>query len=310
MRENELKQGKKSNILAVDDAKDILMLLEFELSEEGYQIFTAESGYEGIEILSSEPIDLLLLDINMPGFSGLQVLKQIKQNSQLKDIPVIMLSASEQSDDIVSALDLGANDFVNKPYISKVLLARIRTSLRLLEKNRELERMALTDFLTGINNRRQFYHLSNIAISKNKRDRSRLSIAILDIDHFKKINDTYGHDIGDMILVEFSNLLSVVFRDYDTVGRVGGEEFGICLPDTNLEQGLLACERFRKELAEKKMSIVIEEKLIKLSITASIGITNTNKESNIEILIKQADKALYDAKVKGRNLVCSYQQGT
>jgi len=308
MRTNELKQGKKANILAIDDAKDILMLLEFELNEEGYQIFTAESGYEGIEILSNEPIDLLLLDINMPGFSGLQVLKQIKQNSQLKDIPVIMLSASEQSDDIVSALDLGANDFVNKPYISKVLLARIRTSLRLLEKNRELEKMALTDFLTGINNRRQFYHLSSIAISKNKRDHSALTVAILDIDHFKQINDTYGHDIGDMVLVEFSSLLSAVFRDYDTVGRVGGEEFGICLPDTNLEQGILACERFRKELSAKEMSIVVEEKLIKLSITASIGITNTSKESNIEILIKQADKALYDAKIKGRNLVCSYQQ--
>ena len=295
-----------STILAIDDAEDILLLLEFELSEEGYKVLTAKDGYDAFDVVSRESVDLILLDIEMPNLSGLQMLEQLKSNSLYQDIPVIMLSGSEQSADIVSALDLGANDFVNKPYLPEVLLARIRTSLRLLEKNRELEKMALTDFLTGINNRRQFYHLTSAALSKNQRHQSSLTIAIFDIDHFKQVNDTYGHDIGDMVLVEFSKLLVSVFREYDICGRVGGEEFAICLPDTGLENGKLACERFNNALKAKQMSVVVERKLIKLSVTTSIGVTTTTDESNIELLIKQADKALYDAKLAGRDCVRSF----
>jgi len=172
----------------------------------------------------------------MPEMSGPQVLRTIKQKKQSKIIPVIMLSASEESQDIVSALDLGADDYVAKPYIPEVLLARIRTSLRLLEKNRELEKMASIDFLTGLYNRRQFYRLSNMALNKNSRDKSWLTIALMDIDYFKNVNDTYGHDIGDRVLVEFSRMLSEYFRGYDIIGRIGGEEFCVCLPDTDIKK--------------------------------------------------------------------------
>lgn len=296
----------QANILAIDDAKDVLALLEFELSDEGYHVIVAENGSTGLAILSHEKIDLILLDIVMPNMSGLEVLKQIKNDKALKDIPVIMLSASEQSDDIVLSLDLGADDFVSKPYISEVLLARIRTSLRLREKNRELEQMALTDFLTGINNRRQFYALSNAALSKNNRVQSGLTIALMDIDHFKHINDTYGHDIGDQVLVEFSKVLAGFFREYDIVGRVGGEEFCVCLPDTNVEKGFQACERFRKEFSRHPISVSVEGQVFKLNVKVSIGVTESLGKSELEMLIKQADKALYMAKNKGRDNVTKY----
>lgn len=302
----ERKSNQQTNILAIDDARDILALLEFELTDEGYEVFVAENGAAGLGILSENKIDLILLDIVMPNMSGLEVLKQIKKDKTLKDIPVIMLSASEQSDDIVSSLDLGADDFVNKPYISEVLLARMRTSLRLREKNRALEKMALTDFLTGINNRRQFYTLSNAALSRNNREQSPLTIALMDIDHFKHINDTYGHDIGDLVLVEFSKVLAGFFREYDIVGRVGGEEFCVCLPDTNIENGVQACERFRKEFSNHPISVSADGQSFKLTVKVSIGITESLGNAELEMLIKQADKALYMAKNRGRDNVTKY----
>ncbi len=297
----------KTTILAIDDAKDILALLDSDLSAEGYRVLTAKSGSQGLEILSAEDIDLVLLDILMPEMSGPHVLRAIKQNKQSKIIPVIMLSASEQSQDIVSALDLGADDYVTKPYIPEVLFARIRTSLRHLEINRELEKMASIDFLTGINNRRQFYHLSNIALNKNIRDQSSLTFGLMDIDYFKNVNDTYGHDVGDLVLADFSKILSEHFRGYDIIGRIGGEEFCICLPDTNVSKGLQACERFRKAVSKNRMSLELDGRMVDLSIKVSIGITSTKQESNLELLIKQADKALYAAKNSGRNKVCEFK---
>ncbi len=295
-----------NNVLAIDDAKDILLMLDFELTEEGYNVFTAENVADGLDVLLKENIDLILLDIVMPNVSGLELLFKIKNDREFKKIPVIMLSASDQSEDIVSSLDLGADDFVSKPYISKVLLARMRTSLRLLASTKTLEKMALTDFLTGINNRRQFYNLSNIALNKNKRDKSCLSIALFDIDYFKNINDTYGHDVGDNVLVEFSNTLSEHFRRYDIVGRVGGEEFCVCLPDTKLEDAVTICDRLREILSKKIIMIVQGKQTFNLTINVSVGVSNSIYTSNLEMLIKQADSGLYFAKSNGRNQIHKY----
>lgn len=297
----------QTTILVIDDASDVLALLESELSQEGYRVLLAKNGADGLELLAKEDVDLVLLDILMPEMSGPQVLRSIKQNKQSKIIPVIMLSASEQSQDIVSALDLGADDYVTKPYIPEVLFARIRTALRLLDKNRELEKMASVDFLTGLYNRRQFYRLSNMALNKNIRDESRLTIALMDIDYFKNVNDTYGHDIGDRVLVEFSRMLLEYFRGYDIIGRIGGEEFCICLPDTNAKKGYLACERFREKVATNTIPVEVGGRFIDLSTNVSIGITCVKQETDLESLIKQADSALYSAKNSGRNKVCEYK---
>jgi diguanylate cyclase (GGDEF)-like protein len=297
-----VKKEKEYKILAVDDAKDTLMLLEFDLMEQGYQVRTVESGEAAFELLEDETIDLILLDMYMPGISGLATLQKLKSRSNLSHIPVIMLSSSDNEDQIVAALEFGADDYVTKPYIAKVLLARIKTSLRLLEKTLELEALAKTDFLTGLNNRGCFVDLATRAISQTKRTNLPLVMAMLDIDFFKQVNDDFGHDGGDRVLMDFSNILKECFRDYDISGRVGGEEFAVCMPNTSIDNAIIACERFRVAIEEHKFVISEEGKVI--DITVSIGlVTGKNETLDFEGLMHQADMGLYQAKDNGRNQV-------
>jgi len=295
-------------ILAVDDAKDTLMLLDFDLAEEGYQVFTAKSGELAMDVLEELAIDLILLDMYMPGISGLDMLQKLKSHSVFMNIPVIMLSASDNEDQIVAALEFGADDYVTKPYIPKVLLARIRTSLRLLEKTLELESLAKTDFLTGINNRGSFEDLANRAISQAKRTNSPLVMAMFDIDFFKAVNDNHGHDSGDKVLINFANIMCDCFRDYDIIGRVGGEEFAVFMPDTTAENAFIACERFRRMIEgnEIKLDNAIDEII---SVTVSIGLSlGQGSELNLEELFKKSDISLYQAKNNGRNQIKLYEE--
>jgi len=295
-------------ILAVDDAKDTLMLLDFDLAEEGYQVFTAKSGELAMDVLEELAIDLILLDMYMPGISGLDMLQKLKSHSVFMNIPVIMLSASDNEDQIVAALEFGADDYVTKPYIPKVLLARIRTSLRLLEKTLELESLAKTDFLTGINNRGSFEDLANRAISQAKRTNFPLVMAMFDIDFFKAVNDNHGHDSGDKVLINFANIMCDCFRDYDIIGRVGGEEFAVFMPDTTAENAFIACERFRRMIEgnEIKLDNAIDEII---SVTVSIGLSlGQGSELNLEELFKKSDISLYQAKNNGRNQIKLYEE--
>ena len=312
---------RKYTILAVDDAKDTLMLLDFDLSNEGYRVISVESGEEALAYLQhsisgeevdtpSNKVDLILLDMYMPGLSGLKTLKHIKQTALTSAISVIMLSASSGEDEIVDALESGADDYVTKPYISKVLLARIRTSLRLSEKTRQLEALAKTDFLTGINNRGSFYDLSSKAISQCLRNEQTFVIAMMDIDYFKLVNDNYGHDAGDQVLIPFAHTLTTSFRNFDIIGRIGGEEFAVFMPYTSIEDAFTVCERFRRRIEGSLFSITHEYKDT-LSITVSIGIANEvtneqgytfrNEKLIVDALLKTADTALYKAKAEGRN---------
>ena len=197
---------KEYRILVVDDAKDTQMLLEFDLSAAGYLVTCCDSGEDGIASLETQEIDLILLDMYMPGLSGLETLAKIRAQTISAQIPVIMLSASTDEDEVVAALELGAGDYVTKPYVAKVLLARMRTAIRLKEKTEQLEYLAKTDFLTGINNRGSFFELSNNAISLASRAGQPLVVAMFDIDFFKLVNDNYGHDAGDQVLRAFMTL--------------------------------------------------------------------------------------------------------
>jgi diguanylate cyclase (GGDEF)-like protein len=301
---------KTYKILAVDDAKDTLMLLDFDLAEEGYQVFTAESGEIAFEVLEKQAIDLILLDMYMPGISGLAMLQKLKSHSSFMSIPVIMLSASDDEDQIVAALEFGADDYVTKPYIPKVLLARIRTSLRLLEKTLELESLANTDFLTGINNRGSFEDLANRAISQAKRTNSPLAMAMFDIDFFKAVNDNYGHDAGDKVLIDFASVMCDCFRDYDIIGRVGGEEFSVFMPDTSADDAFIACERFRLAIEGNRIKLDGTNDEV-ISVTVSIGLSlGQGSELNLEELFKKSDISLYQAKHNGRNQVKLYEEAT
>ncbi|WP_281557235.1 diguanylate cyclase [Thalassomonas sp. RHCl1] len=290
-------------ILAVDDAKDTLLLLEFDLSAEGYQVMTTDAADSALRLLEKEHFDLILLDMYMPGITGMAALEVIKKKEALQHIPVIMLSAADGEDEIVSALELGADDYVTKPYIAKVLLARIRTSLRLMEKNRELEILATTDFLTGINNRGRFYELASKAFTESMRQKSGLVLAMFDIDLFKQVNDNYGHEAGDKVLVEYTQLMGKVFREYDILGRLGGEEFAVCFPDTAIEEAINACERFRLCL-EQHAILPGKQEQEPLFVSVSIGVASTTLASpGLDDLIRRADLGLYEAKNTGRNKI-------
>ncbi len=298
--------NKQYNILAVDDAKDTLMLLEFDLAEEGYRVFTADSGEVALKILAEQNIDLILLDMYMPGISGLAMLQKLKSHPVLSNISVIMLSASDDEDQIVAALEFGADDYVTKPYIPKVLLARLRTSLRLLEKTLELESLAKTDFLTGINNRGCFDDLAHKAVSLAKRNELPIVIAMLDIDLFKSVNDNYGHDAGDKVLIKFAEIMSECFRDYDIIGRVGGEEFSVCMPNTSAENATIACDRFRLMLENTEI-LLADNQIESISVTVSIGLSlGQGAEISLDDLLKKADISLYQAKENGRNQIKLY----
>ncbi|WP_286261448.1 diguanylate cyclase [Thalassotalea atypica] len=296
-----------NKILAVDDAQDTLLLLEFDLQAEGYDVITAKDGETALVLLEQHDIDLVLLDLYMPGLSGLDTLKKLKSQSKHLNTPVIMLSASDDENQIVSALELGANDYITKPYIPKVLLARLKTSLRLLEKTLKLESLAKTDFLTNVNNKRNFENLAIASIKQMCRTNNNVTIAMLDIDYFKSVNDNYGHDVGNEVLKLFASTMKKEFRQYDIIGRVGGEEFAVCMPNTNLKEGFNACERFRKVIESLEVAISHE----KISFTVSIGLASVcHNEGHYDFnsLMKVADKFLYQAKETSRNCTRSYDE--
>ncbi|REL29763.1 diguanylate cyclase [Thalassotalea euphylliae] len=292
-------------ILAADDAKDTLMLLEFDLQAEGYQVLKAEDGESALAAINNNNVDILLLDLYMPGMSGIETLKQLKATPEQANIPVIMLSASDDEDKIVEALELGAHDYVTKPYIAKVLLARIRNAIRLREKTLTLENLAKTDFLTKLNNKGSFEQLSLKAINQGSRAMNNMAVAMIDIDHFKAVNDNYGHEAGDIVLKQFAQLLAQTFRDYDIVGRVGGEEFAVCMPEVNQHDAVNACERFRKAVEQTPMELGNEQ----IFVTTSIGVACAQ---HIEVgydfnqMMQAADKFLYDAKQLSRNVTLSH----
>lgn len=295
-----------STILAVDDAQDTLMLLEFDLQSEGYEVITANDGETAISILAKQKVDLILLDLYMPGLSGLETLEKIKGQSEFVNTPIIMLSASDDENEIVSALELGANDYITKPYIPKVLLARLKTSLRLLEKTLKLESLAQTDFLTGVNNKGNFEELMKKSVKHMSRTGDNVTVAMLDIDFFKMVNDNYGHDVGDDVLKLFAATMQQAFRDYDILGRVGGEEFAVCMPNTDIQEGFKACERFREEVS--KLSVCASNGQ-EVTFTVSIGLASVSHNDagyDFGSLMKAADQFLYQAKETSRNCTKTY----
>ncbi|QBG34573.1 diguanylate cyclase [Litorilituus sediminis] len=298
----------KHSILVVDDAKDTQLLLAFDLSSPEREINCCDSGEQALQILKDDKVDLILLDLYMPGMSGLETLQAIKADKAIADIPVIMLSASDNEDEVVAALEYGASDYVVKPYVAKVLLARIGNALRLRDKTIELEYLASTDCLTGLNNRGRFFDLSTKAASQANRAMQPIAMVMLDIDHFKQVNDDYGHAIGDKVLLEFSRCFNRVFRDYDIVGRIGGEEFAVCLPNCHADEALQVCERFKHTVANTLVEVNCKSTK-PITVTVSIGFAIAcSKHIVVDDLLKQADLALYQAKTNGRNCVVNGSQ--
>jgi len=295
-----------TKVLVVDDVEDNIVLLTFELEDEGFDVIAAHNGNECLELVYEVEPDIILLDIRMPGISGLETLEQLKTNEDTREIPVIMVSANTADNSIVRALDLGAHDFVSKPIEYPVLSARMRSALRLVNArralvsaNNELERLATQDPLTDSYNRRHFFTLSEAEFSKSRRHQRSMAVLMIDVDLFKTINDTYGHAAGDVALHVLADCCRQATRESDILGRLGGEEFALCCPDADLEGALAMAERIRETCEEKKIPVNDD---VYFSMTLSIGVTCISEEDqSFDRLLQRSDILLYQAKALGRN---------
>jgi len=249
---------------------------------------------------------LVLLDWSMPGMDGLEVCRRLRASGSPNPPYVILLTARGEKGDIVQGLEVGANDYVAKPYDSEELQARIRVGQRmlemqshLLEAQEALSHQATHDFLTGIFNRRAIMDRLAQELSRAKRENGSLSVGMCDIDHFKNINDIFGHQAGDEALVAFTRCLQDRLRAYDSLGRFGGEEFLVIAPGSVGHSGESLYERLRAGLADAE----IPTKAGMVSLTVSIGVAAGTGRCGVDALLAAADEALYQAKADGRNCV-------
>lgn len=289
-----------TRILVVDDVPANVEILSFHLEDEGYEVIEAQSGEQALGILQSseKEIDLILLDVMMPVMSGLDVLAQVKRNPETDNIPVILVTANADDQNVAEGLDMGAFDYIIKPYSLVVLLARVRAALREKERQDLLEKWATTDPLTELYNRRHFFDLAERELERSRRLKSELSFIMLDIDFFKQVNDQYGHLTGDNALILLSGILKDALRKVDFCCRFGGEEFVLCLPDTPSQGAWEVAERIRTQVACTPLPTQNNQEIY---IQVSLGIASSKREHSVEVILKRADEALYQAKESGRN---------
>lgn len=281
-----------ARILLVDDHSDIRDLLRLHLSMEGHEIQEAGNGREAVDIAGKDCPDVMILDVMMPEMNGFEALEHIRANPAYAAVYVIMLSAKGEIKDKVSGLDTGADAYLTKPFQPEELKAQVRAGLRTVENRRQ----AMYDGLTGLFNRRAFDDMLQRELASAERYGRPLSVVMIDLDHFKAVNDTYGHDAGDAVLKDLAELLRSASRPSDLPCRWGGEEFAWLLPETNLEGGVLAAERLRTAVEAHTFPEVEH-------LTASLGVTVASGTEMAEAFCKRADEALYLAKMNGRNRV-------
>ena len=248
-----------TRILVVDDVPDNVDILDARLSSRGYQVVTATNGEEALASVADTPPHLILLDVMMPGMDGREVAKRIKEDDSLPFIPIILVTALSEADDVVQGLESGADDYIAKPYNFRELEARVRAMLRIKflqdeldQKNRELElankrlkKLSITDGLTELFNHRHVHQLLHDEFERSARTGESIAVVMMDLDRFKNINDTYGHPTGDVILFETAQIIQDTAREIDMVGRYGGEEFIAILPETEEASAAAFAERVR-----------------------------------------------------------------
>ncbi len=317
-------EGNVITFLIVDDDPISLLNLDKLLSRKGHTVLSAKDGEEALQLAFEHQPQVVITDWKMPKLSGLELCKKLRTTPETQNIYIIMVTGMEGEDMIIQAFDAGADDYVVKPFTPKVLEARIRSGKRIIRyqnlinhdrkviqqyaaklssANQQLQTMAMTDALTGLPNRRYAMERLRESIKEATRHGESLSCIMLDIDEFKAVNDTYGHDTGDRILKEIAEVFHSAARTYDTICRIGGEEFLIISSRNDAVQTRAFAERLRRDIEAR--DIVANGKHI--NITASFGVAQL-KEGNGDgdNLINQADKAMYRAKKNGKNRVEVY----
>jgi len=294
----------KQRVLIVDDERVNRAVLSTVLNDE-HQVILAKSGEQALERLGIDAgIDLILLDVLMPDMDGYEVLRRIKQNDATKDIPVIFITALNTIGDEERGLNLGACDYIGKPFSPAIVKARVSNLLRFVRQRKLLETLAGCDGLTEIPNRRAFDQALAQEIGRSERSGQAFSLAVLDIDYFKQYNDIYGHARGDQALKAVARTItSALRRPADIVARYGGEEFALILPDAGPSGALDFAETIRRAIED--LSIRHEGSSVAPHVTVSIGgITQSGAARDAAELFAAADRALYEAKRNGRNRVC------
>ncbi len=295
-------------LLVIDDTESIRRrVIEFLRSHDVFDNFLeASDGISGFSLLRDhkDSIDLILCDLEMPGIDGFRFLHmKDSRGDEYTEIPVIMLTARAEVDKKVQGLELGASDYLIKPVDEGELLARVRVQLRLKSLQDQLRRLSNTDVLTGLFNRRHIMDVLQNEFARALRYEEVVSFVLIDIDHFKSVNDTLGHQVGDDVLRHAALLFQEGLRDGDFIGRYGGEEFALVLPHTDLDGATAAAERYRK-LIEGAAAPHGKP------LTISLGVSSSTLApvKSTDDLIRTADEALYAAKHQGRNRVVRFDQ--
>jgi two-component system cell cycle response regulator len=295
-------------VLVADDSPVYRKLVEHALAEDSCPVSFANSGHQAIEMFEREHPDLVITDWVMPDLTGIELCQRIRTGAQSSYTYIIILTSNAEKENVVKGLSAGADDYLTKPFHRDELLARVHVGRRLIDlhrqieaKNRLLEELALTDPLTGLPNRRAIEDWSARQLSGAARHGFTMWVVLIDLDHFKSVNDTYGHDAGDTALKKFGEVLRNNTRLSDISGRIGGEEFLLVLTHADEKNVVVVVDRIRKQLAAEQF----EWNGSVINVTASFGAAGFSgkKAPEFSHLVKQADAALYRAKDLGRNRI-------
>jgi len=297
-----ISESDKNSVLIVDDEKANIIALTKILSKD-YTVYAAKNGHDAIWVAKEYLPDVILLDIVMPEIDGFQTLSMLKKSEETQSIPVIFITGLSNTEYEEKGLDLGAADYISKPYSPSIVRLRVRNQIKIVNQIRVINHLSTTDQLTNIPNRRSFSIQMNKEWSRNMREEKPLGLLMLDIDRFKVFNDTYGHQLGDEALrIISATLKESLRRSSDFVARWGGEEFAVLLPNSDINGAWETADRIRKSIEQIPIPISNEEST---RLTVSIGVSSIvpTPDCNQEALFMQADKALYAAKDAGRNKV-------
>ncbi|NCC34194.1 MAG: diguanylate cyclase [Chloroflexia bacterium] len=305
-------------VLVADDDPLVCHAVSALVRAFGYEVLLAEDGLQAWEVIQREAIALLITDWHMPGLDGPSLIRRIRAAPLPHYISCLLLTVRDQRTDRIHGLDAGADDYLVKPVDPDELRARLAVASRIFrleqdlrEANARLQELANEfqyqadhDPLTGLLNRQGLVSHANLELNRAARTGQMMAIALLDIDHFKQVNDRYGHIIGDQALIHVASLLRGVLRSYDRVGRWGGEEFLVLLPGTGVDASCRIAERMREQIAAQPLVLPHQQQIV---LHMSIGVANTSAElPDLDALVAAADHALYAAKHNGRNRVVCY----
>jgi diguanylate cyclase (GGDEF)-like protein len=303
----------ESFILIVDDNPKNLQVLGNILREKDYKTAVAKNGQEAMKVVEKKLPDLILLDIMMPDMDGFEVCRRLKAQEATQNIPVIFISALTHTSEKIKGFKAGGVDYITKPFQDEEVFARVKNHLelkfsreelklsyqKLQDAYRDLDLAARTDSLTRLSNRRDIIEKMEYEKQRFERNKKPFSLVLSDIDNFKAVNDRYGHDCGDFILVSAANLMRSTVRKQDTVARWGGEEFLLLLPETDLKGGKVVAENIQKELNNNSYAYNEYD----LRITMTFGVSSFFPGETIDQCIRKADEALYDGKKSGKNCI-------